>query len=375
MNKRATLPSIGIGHSKASPDGKKKTLTFTFENVTFKTTGYSIIRDWGHSGTTGLNVNVVFDNCVYDFDYHNDDEVMFHFNSGNARVVTNVKFVGGKIIASPIGNYRLINNRSEDTVVFAKDGDGNYTALVQPTKLTNVAPKDTFVNDSGLTLAFVEEKIDGNNTIYRLISKKPENLEFVPKSSITLGSELVYNVYVPVNDYLTSFTLDGVEYADFTELSKNIITLDDGNDYYLISIPLAAKEAARNIVLAVKVTVDGRAYNATFTMSVVKYAAALLETSTSEEEKTLVKDVLQYIRAAYTYFGTTDEEQMAKIDTLLGDYASKPTVEGSDVADTTGMKSATLVLSGKPSIRFYLADGANASEYKFYIGDVHKPLP
>ncbi|MBQ3016209.1 MAG: Ig-like domain-containing protein, partial [Clostridia bacterium] len=368
LNKRATLPSIGIGHSKASPDGKKKTLTFTFENVTFKTTGYSIIRDWGHSGTTGLNVNVVFDNCVYDFDYHNDDEVMFHFNSGNARVVTNVKFVGGKIIASPIGNYRLINNRSEDTVVFAKDGDGNYTALVQPTKLTNVAPKDTFVNDSGLTLAFVEEKIEGNNTIYRLISKKPENLEFVPKSSITLGSELVYNVYVPVNDYLTSFTLDGVEYADFTELSKNIITLDDGNDYYLISIPLAAKEAARNIVLAVKVTVDGRAYNATFTMSVVKYAAALLETSTSEEEKTLVKDVLQYIRAAYTYFGTEDAEQMAKIDTLLGDYASKPAIEGSDVADTTGMKSATLVLSGKPSIRFYLADGANASEYKFYIG-------
>ncbi|MBQ3016110.1 MAG: hypothetical protein IJD79_04955, partial [Clostridia bacterium] len=102
--------------------------------------------------------------------------------------------------------------------------------------------------------------------------------------------------------------------------------------------------------------------------SIPKYAAALLETRASEEEKTLVKDVLQYIRAAYAYFGTEDAEQIAKIDTLLGDYASKPTVEGSDVADTTGMKSATLVLSGKPSIRFYLADGANASAYKFYIG-------
>ena len=77
--------------------------------------------------------------------------------------------------------------------------------------------------------------------------------------------------------------------------------------------------------------------------------------------------MLQYIRAAYAYFGTADEEQLAKIDTLLGEYASKPTVEGSAADETTGLKSATLVLSGKPSIRFYLADGADASKYKFFI--------
>ncbi len=368
LNLRTTLPSIGIGHNGKSPDGKKKTLTFTFENVTFKATAYSVIRDWGHSGTTGLNVNIVFNGCTYDFNYLTDDPIMFYFKSGNAKVVTNVNIIGGKIVASKISGFTLINYNSEDKVVYSKDGDGNYTALIQPTKVTSVAPNDTFSNASGLELTFVKEGTDGDNTVYRLMSKKPENFEFVPKNSITLGSDLVYNVYVPVNDCLTLFTLDGVEYADFTELLKNTVTLDDGNDYYLISIPLAAKEAARNIVLAVKVTVDGRAYSATFTMSVVKYAAALLETSTSEEEKTLALDVLQYIRAAYTYFGTTDEEQMAKIDTLLTGYASKPTVEGSDVVETTGLSSATLVLSGKPSIRFYLADGADASAYKFYIG-------
>lgn len=366
VNRRATLPSIGIGHSGKSPDGKKKTLSFTFENVTFKTTDYSIIRDWGHSGATGLNVNLIFDGCTYDFNYMTEDPVMFYFSSGNSSVVANVKFIGGKIIASKIANFTLINYRSEDTVVFVKDADGKYTALVQPTKVSDVTSDNTFVNENGLTLAFVKEGVDGFNTVYRLISKKPENFEFVPKSNITLDSDLIYNVYVPVSDALTSFTLDGVDYADFSKLSETKITLADGKDYYLISIPLASSEAARDIVLAVKVTVDGRNYSAKFTMSVPKYAEKILADA-SDAEKTLAMDILQYVRAAYIYFGTNDSAAMAKMNDLLGDYNAKPTVEGSEDAVTEGLKAATFVLNATPSIRFYFADGIDASRYVFYI--------
>ncbi len=366
LNRRETLPSIGIGHNGESSNGMKKTLTFTFEDVTFITTGYSVIRDWGHSGATGLNVNVVFDGCTFDFNYSTSDSAMFHFTSGNARVVASVKFVGGKIIAPKISGFRLINYRSEDTVVFVKDGDGNYAALVQPTKITDVTPKDTFSNDSGLTLAFVKETTEGNNTVYRLISKKPENFEFTPKNSIKLGSDLVYHVYVPVNDCLTSFTLDGVEYSDFTALSENVVTLDDGNDYYLISIPLVAKEAARNIVLSAKVTVDGMNYSATFTMSVLKYAEKMLAEGT-EVEKALIRDILQYIKAAYAYFGIEDETALAKIAALLGDYTSEPAIEGSSEVVAEGLESATFVLDATPSMRFYFAEGADASKYVFYI--------
>ena len=205
------------------------------------------------------------------------------------------------------------------------------------------------------------------NAANKLVPTAIANLNFKPKTSITLGSELVYRVYVPASIYLTSFTLDGIEYnalADF----ENAVTLDDGELYYLVCISLGAKEAARNIALEVNLTVDAQDYTGRYTLSVPKYVKALLaDSAVTETEKTLALDVLAYIKAAYTYFGTDDAEQMAKIDTILGEYASEPTIEGSSAADTTGFKSATLVLSGKPSIRFYLADGATASEYKFYI--------
>ena len=377
LNQRATLPCIGIGHSGASSSGKKKTLSFTFEDVTFKTTGYSIMRDWGHSGTTGLNVNVVFDNCIYDFDYHNGDNVMFHFNSGNARVVTNVQFIGGKIIASKIENYRLINNRSEDTVIFAKDENGNYTSLVQPTKYTSVAPKDTFINENGTTLTFVEEKADGYNTIYELIPAKPE-IEFNLKTSITLGSELVYNVYVPVSPYLTSFTLDGEEYTDLSSI-ENVITLSDGNNYYLIPVALKAAEAARDVVLKVNLTVDKVSYSGTFTMSVPKYANKVINLEGSTDvEKTLVKDVLAYIKAAYTYFNGVDKELVsdeelatanAKIDAILGDYSNTFEKVAGNTNIGNGLYAAQLILEENPIIRFYLAEGKTKDAYTFKYGN------
>lgn len=363
LNVRETLPSIGIGHSKKSPDGNKKTLTFTFENVTFKTTGYSVIRDWGHSGDTGLNVNLLFDSCTYDFDYHNGNEVMFHFNSGNARVVANVEFIGGRIIASPIGSYRLINNRSEDTVIFTKDNDGNYIALIQPTKLTSVAPKDTFFNANGLELTFIEVGTEGYNTVYRLISKKPENIEFVPKSSITLGSELVYNIYVPVADYLKSYTVDGATVED-----AEIVTIGD-IEYYLVKVSLPAKEAARNIVLKATVTVDGRDHTGTWTMSVPKYAKKIIGSGASEEELTLVKDVLAYIKAAYVYFDAEGrDDAVALIDEILGSYSSTFEKVSGKTNTAEGLKSVTIVLEAKPVVRFVLPEGKGAENYTFSCG-------
>ena len=52
---------------------------------------------------------------------------------------------------------------------------------------------------------------------------------------------------------------------------------------------------------------------------------------------------------------------------LLGDYTAKPIVEGSSEKPTAALASVAFVLKGTPSMRFYLADGRDASEYKFYI--------
>jgi hypothetical protein len=66
-----------------------------------------------------------------------------------------------------------------------------------------------------------------------------------------------------------------------------------------------------------------------------------------------------------------DPDGQATIDAIIGkdyDKNNAHAAEGSTDAVTTGLKGATLVLDATPAIRFYLADGADASAYKFYVG-------
>ena len=107
-----------------------------------------------------------------------------------------------------------------------------------------------------------------------------------------------------------------------------------------------------------------------YTFSTVRYAELVLA-GENETEKALVKSVLSYVRAAYAYFGTTDEAAMAKIGAILGKNYDKDNAhaqEGSADSVTAGFKGATLVLDATPAIRFYLDDGADISAYAFYIG-------
>jgi hypothetical protein len=175
----------------------------------------------------------------------------------------------------------------------------------------------------------------------------------------------VYNVYVPVSDSLKSFTVDGKTYAN-----AKIVTLDDGNQYYHIAVPMAASEAAKNIVLKATVTIDGKDYNGTFTMSIPKYSEKVLASSANDAQKTLVKDVLAYVKAAYIYFDADDKtEAVNTIDEILGDYnVGFSKVEGTTDVDD-GLSVVVIVLEEKPVIRFLLPDGATPDGYTFKAGN------
>ena len=211
---------------------------------------------------------------------------------------------------------------------------------------------------------------DGNTTAevymdnfisYYAYEKVVAPVDFTPKTSITLGSELIYNVYVPVVDYLKAFSVDGKTYAD-----AKIVTLSDGNQYYHISIPMDASLAARSVVLKTTIEVDGEDYSGTWTMSIPKYSKKVLESNATDVEKTLVKDVLAYIRASYMYFDSEGKTDVANaIDAILGDYNNTfDKVDGN--ADTgKGIYSVVISLQEKPAIRFVLPEGAKADNYTF----------
>ncbi len=211
-------------------------------------------------------------------------------------------------------------------------------------------------------------KLDAYVTEIDNYYKGISNISFTPQGSITLSGELVYNVYIPVSDDLVSFTLDGVSDS---ELEKTTVMLGDGKMYHRVSVELTSSSAARNIVLKATVTAGGKNYTGTWYMSITKYAEKVLgDANTADAEKTLVKDVLSYVRAAYAFFGTTDAEAMAKIDALLGenyDENSAPMMSGYAEKPTLGITAVTYNLTAKPALRFYLAEDFSASDFVFSI--------
>ena len=351
--------------------GYEKTITFNFENVYIGfypgAGGVSLIGRVASNHTSTTNtVNVNFKNCTFDMVTNRSTHASLVFGNWTAgtdctkvnTVYENCEFIGNT------ESDMIAKTSSNDTVLIKKSGSGNYASLTLPASAA--APAATYVNANGITLSFVKVSQINDTVTYRLRAADVESVDFAPKMSLTLDRNLILNVYIPAKDILNSFTIDNVKYESFDGLETAIL----GKQlYYRIEVVLDARSAARDVVLRASVDVGDKTATATFNLGIVKYAEKILADG-SDMEKTLVRDVLSYVRAAYVYFGTDDDNAMSKINTILGagyDTSNAIKVEGSATAEAAGLKSATFSLDGTPSMRFYLADGADASKYEFFI--------
>jgi hypothetical protein len=358
----SALISFTPWNANADVDVKDKAFNFIFENVKFDVVGTanSIFTKFGIDSSTPNATaypNITLNNCTVDISKSVNNVVIFDLGNGLTHATVTVN--GGEILAGNNSFTLYTKNENTETDISFGNETGAYTVITVPSGV--ILP---VIKVNGGALAFSKTSDDGTTATYTLMSATLVDFKFRPKSSITLGSELVYNVYVPVTAALQSFTVNGITYENL-----EIIPLEDG-DYYLIRVVLPASEAAKNIVLKAVVTIDGTNYNGTWTMSIPKYASKIINDG-NEAEVQLVKDVLSYIRAAYSYFDKTDAEAMAKIDALLGDdYDAKnsPVFDGSADAPTEGLKAATFVLNATPAIRFYITD-TNAN-YEFFVNGI-----
>ena len=358
VNSKGTSGNFGY-------DGTKP-FSFKFENVTFEksptvSTYAPIISVSRFDETTTKNmyVSAEFNNCEFTI----IDSTMFDLSVSNY-IDTDIKINGGIIKTNSLNETTILKaSDNDDKLTFGMVNGGNYTALTLP---RDSASPNIEYNIVGGTAIFVKISENRDTITYRLRNKIITEIDFTPKTSITLDRNLIYNVYVPVNAVLKSFVLDGTAYGNLATL-ENIATLSDGKQYYRFQIELPASEAARNIILKAVITVDGIDYNGTWTMSIPKYAAQVMNDGNAVEVQ-LVKDVLAYVRAAYAYFDETDAEAMAKINALLGenyDSNNAPSFNGSADVPTTGLNAVAFVLNATPAIRFYISD-TNA-EYEFFI--------
>ena len=353
--------------NNAGTEGNNAIFNITFEDVTFALAKNSTASDLIISNYTGGKYgsigNVVFDNCTVDLtknDAIGSSELaksitLFDLASDTGKNFTSVKYVGGKIIANDMSLVTLFElgasgtdkagNPVSDSFEFAKNDGEGYTKLVLPKGAT--APEAEYNG-----LKFVKESETGTTTTYVLVPAASIGLDFTPKASVTLDSNLIFNIYIPATDALVGATLDG-----------EAVTLGEAVDgYYLVSVELPASAAAREMVLVASLNVNGTLLNGTFKLSVPKYAAKLLaDADATKTEKTLASDVLAYVKAAYNYAGFSADnsaEEIARvnalIDSIIGDYAGTPTISG-DAADNNGgvVTDVTLDLDATPTIRFY----------------------
>ena len=320
---------------------------------------------------------ITFNNCTFDLTNAPSNAILFNLSPDTAKNnLCHATVNGGNVIfgtntgltfATLMTGYK---DGEADKLVFGKNAEGKYTTFTAPAGAS--APTTTFTLDDGKSCVLT--KINENSTTaeFKLVDASVGSIEFIPKVSIMLDRELIFNIYVPVHNRMWDLTIDGVSYAEKAD-ELQIVEIG-GEEHYLIQIALPSSVAARDINMVCTFALDEDGYklaNAKFVFNTVKYAEKVLADG-SDVEKQLVRDVLSYVRAAYAYFGTTDAAKISAINAILGngyDENNAPT-KGDAVNSTQDFAGVSFVLNEIPAIRFYLADGKDASLYEFYVGGI-----
>ena len=378
MKNAGLLRNSAYGDAYADLTSPVKTMTFIFDKINFSFTSGSTLTaflgDFKEDIKTGKKaINVAkFKDCVFDMRNAQQNITMFNANDPDITGVNNelhVTVEGGSFIFNSAADvvWYTVNTDNGSTFEFARGSDGKYPSL---TVNAGTAVTEAELPVAGGDTATFNAESEGVGTVtYRLSDFSFTSLGFVPMASITADSDLKLNVYLPAA-YLTSFTLDGKEYADLSKVERRTV---DGVEYCFVSVPLNATEAARQVGLAVSLTANGKEISASSYLSIPRYAKLVMNNSTaSGNEKVLVADVLSYIKAAYEYFEVSDADAMAAIDDVLDrDHSTlSPTGEvSSDTVFTPGLAKATFELKDTPAFRFYLADGYEADRFVFTQGN------
>ena len=343
--------------SGANQNTEIATLNLEFNSVDFVSERndnnfiFSLFENGKNVATAkGTYTEAVFNDCS--FSYYG---TVFNLTGNNGtKSVIDVVVNGGKLIPAAGSESKAIFTKDDlDSFTFAKLPGGGYTEMILA---KGTAAPSTVYNGLKFTL-----KSEDETTATYVLASVTENIVFVPMASITLDSNLIFNIYIPEDNRITKVMVDGIE----VELGAA-----EGG-YYLVSTELSADVAARTIELVVTLDIDGTFVNGTFTFSSVKYVSKILSMdSVSTTEKTLARDMLAYVKSAYIYFEAADADAAADaIDAVIGTYVSDTEINTADAKlSVAGLKGASFVLEAKPAVRFYFSGEYAEGSYSFKVG-------
>ena len=266
-------------------------------------------------------------------------------------------------------NAALCTLNSVSSISYNKGTDGKYPTLSVPSAANSAFVKNTKVTlDTGAQCVFVKTSETGDFANYSLYPEVMVGYKI--KTSVTLYTNFVYNIYVPKTAAVLGISINGVALAntDYVVTDATIGT----DEYYKISVSLAASESLSDIAVKVTLKSGKTSVDASWVVDLLSYAKKVIAGNYSEVEKTLAKDMLSYAKAAYVYFNNAnDADKVAEIGALLGEDVRLPDMnkEAKEPAKDRGFTGATLNLGDVPSYRFYLANGFTKDDFTFKVGN------
>jgi len=365
-----------------STTGVYKTTSFIFKNVHISLAKGATVKNLLGSYYEGTSITI--DGCIAGFEYifdadcvidvsnapagftlfgANDDKISGSISSTAyaTNCIVNVTVEGGKIIAAN-SEFTLaeVNESNTSSVKFGLGANGKYTMLSIPENATSPDMNNIYTTANGVECIFVKVSENDGYVNYSLYPKAM--LGYKIKTSVTLWSNFVYNVYIPKTN-LNSFTINGATMA-YEEIEI------DGVTYYHVAVNLPAGETLQDIKVCIKLNSGTTTVDANWTLNVLNYTKSVINGSYDDTTKTLMKDMLVYANAAYTYFGNTlEEEKAAEVATLLEGYTKEmPEGEAKKPTDKTYFTDVAVYLGEVPSFRFTLADGYTADDFTFKVG-------
>ncbi|MBR5448714.1 MAG: hypothetical protein IKV43_01880, partial [Clostridia bacterium] len=346
---------------ESNSGGAGKIFNLTLENLRFEyTNGATATAPYKFNNVVGaFTVNLDINNCTYDFSANRPERItVFVSGESSGKVSFTTNIVGGSIMLDSFNGVTISN--SPANLVFKPGENGEYTTFILP--VGQEAITDGFVSDRG-SLTLVKTNSDG---AFATFSLRDADRLVSPKGSLTLYSDFVYNLYIPIKDSVLAITLGGVKY----DLNSLTVVNVDGIDYYHIAWEIPVSSACNVYTLEIEVEYfEGKVQTLTWNIGVISYAKILIDGNYTNIVKTLAKDILSYIRATYIY-AQLDDNCVAEIDAIIGkDYevTSAPDTNVESAFKVDGLSSATLELGEAPAFRFYIDGTYDASAYRFTV--------
>ncbi len=210
---------------------------------------------------------------------------------------------------------------------------------------------------STFALTYTDNQLAIDGDIEEEIEKK----SIVLGSTMTLANSLTMSVYLntaesdPTDKVVVEHIFkDGRESEKTEKLVSECDPSDLGGEMYMVTIDtIAAKEMSDEIKVTVY-TAEGIQKSVDYTTSVRAYAMRLFETTTDEELKRVVVNMLNYGAAAQDFFGYNEDDKANKLLTdEMKAYASEKVevttdtmVKGKNFAGTTLTLESNIILTG-----------------------------